>query len=314
MMKRNERHTVVHGVGLLLMLALMLFSATCGSASNRPVTDSPELPSREDAGMPRTDRSLVNESYRKVLEYVDERGLVRYGDLKAHRLVLDRFVSELQVLDPSTYANWPSSSQLSFWINAYNGLTLLAIVNHYPIQPTFLASLQFPDNSIRQIPGVWDELQFRVMDRPLTLDGIEHGIIRKEFDEPRIHMALVCAAMGCPPLRTEPYAGDRLDSQLDDQTRRFLSSPSKFRIDRKRDVVSLSPIFDWYGSDFVRRYEPTSGFDDQGTVRSAVLNFIGDYLNPKSRNYLEHGTYRVSYLDYDWSLNEPRKGGNQGDR
>ncbi len=257
--------------------------------------------------MPRTDLSRINESYRRVLEYVDKRGLVRYGDLKTHRLMLDRFVSELDLLDVTTYASWPSSSQLSFWINAYNGLTLLAIVNHYPIQPSFLASLQFPDNSIRQIPGVWDELQFRVMNRSLTLNGIEHGIIRKEFDEPRIHMALVCAAMGCPPLRTEPYTGDRLDSQLDDQTRRFLSNPSKFGIDRKHDVVSLSPIFDWYGSDFVRQYEPASGFDDQGTVRSAVLNFIGGYVNPESRNYLEHGTYRVRYLNYDWSLNEPKE-------
>ena len=80
---------------------------------------------------------------------------------------------------------------------------------------------------------MWDELKFTVMGRPMTLDGIEHGVLRKDYHVPRIHMALVCAAMGCPPLRNEPYTGERLFAQLDDQARRFLSNPARFRNERR---------------------------------------------------------------------------------
>jgi len=243
-------------------------------------------------------------SYAEVLSRVDDLGMVDYSGLKRNRGALDRFVELLADFDERIFSDWDESHRIAFWFNAYNGLTIRAIVDNYPIQPSILASLRFPRNSIRQIPGVWDRLRFTVMGRQLTLDDIEHKILRIEFDEPRLHLALVCAARSCPPLRGEPYLGRRLEDQMDDQTRRFLADPGKFRIDRRERRVSLSPIFRWYGEDFVGRFSPETGFDGRGEVEKAVLNFISGYLAEPDEAYLRTGDYTIRYLGYDWTLNE----------
>jgi len=232
--------------------------------------------------------------------------MMNYAALQQNRNPLDRFLHQLGEVPYDIYETWSSAEQLAFWINTYNALTLQVTVDHYPIKGGFLKSFLYPANSIRQIPGVWDRLRFIVLGRSLTLDEIEHEIIRQEFKEPRIHMALVCAAMGCPPLRSEPYRGVILDSQLTDQTRSFLADPSKFRIDHASNTVYLSSIFDWYGQDFVDKFAPEGGFDVKGTspAEHAVLNFISSYLSPSEADYLKRGRYKIAYLPYDWSLNE----------
>ena len=142
------------------------------------------------------------------------------------------------------------------------------------------------------------------MGRDLTLDHIEHEILRKEFNEPRIHMALVCAALSCPFLKQEPYEGARLDQQLDDQTVRFLSESSNFRIDRNRNRVFLSSIFRWFGEDFMDRFSPASGYSGHSSQEKAVLHFISRFMSDQDSNYLASGSYRVRYIDYDWTLND----------
>ncbi len=243
--------------------------------------------------------------YAKVLKtYVDDQGLVDYKGLRANRRPLDAFTAALAAMDRKLYDKWSGNQKIAFQINAYNALTLVAIIANYPIKPSFFRGLRFPKNSIRQIPGVWDKLQFPVMERKTTLDGIEHNILRAEFNEPRIHMALVCAALGCPILRREPYSRGKLGDQLDDQARGFMKEPGKFRIDRKDGRVYLSPIFKWFGGDFVNVYGTDKKFSGFGQTERAVLNFAGRYLDPKDRNYLEKGSYSIEYLTYDWSLNE----------
>lgn len=245
------------------------------------------------------------ESYSIVLEkYVDDNGMVNYKALKADREELDAFAAALGNLSPETFGAWDDAQKVAFWINAYNGLTLKAIVDHYPIEPSFVASLRFPKNSIRQIPGVWDEITFRVMGGDMTLDEIEHSHLRKNFNEARIHLALVCAAMGCPPLRNEPFIAKRLDAQLDDQATRFLNNPEKFRIDRSNDRVYLSSIFKWFGGDFVESYGTDAKFNKHSEDERAVLNFISAYLSKADADYLSSSDYNIEYLDYDWSLNE----------
>jgi hypothetical protein len=192
--------------------------------------------------------------------------------------------------------------QIAFWCNVYNAYTLKAIIEHYPIEASLLKSLAHPKNSIRQIDGVWDKLQWPVMGREMTLDNIEHDTLRKEYDEPRIHAALVCAAMSCPPLRDEPFEGDRLDEQLDDQMRRYLGVPDRFRIDRDKDVVYLSAILKWYGEDFVNTYGTNDAFNKFSEVERAVLNAITRYVD--EAEYLRTADYISKYLDYDWTLNE----------
>lgn len=247
--------------------------------------------------------------YADVLKtYVNDKGLVDYKGLKANRGELDRFAHELAGLSPAVYDKWNDNQKIAFWINAYNALTLKVIIDHYPIKAGFFRSLVYPSNSIRQIPGVWDEITFTVMDKPMTLDGIE-TTLRKKFDEPRIHFALVCASMGCPKLRNEPYRGGKLDEQFADQTRAFVADHQKFRVNQERGHVQLSAIFDWFGKDFIDKYGTSMKYVGHDEAQRAVLNYLSKYLSESDRRYLERGDYDIKYLKYDWSLNEqpPKK-------
>ena len=234
---------------------------------------------------------------------VDDAGMVNYSALKANSGDLDAFGAMLGALDAKVYAAWTEQQQIAFWINAYNALTLKAIISHYPISGS---SLLYPKSSIRQVLGghAWDKLEFIVMGEKRTLDAIEHQILRKEFSEPRIHVALVCAAISCPPLRNEPFVAERLDEQLDDQGRRFAASAKGLRIDRSAKRVYLSAIFDWFGSDFTTAYGTDKKFAGKSATQRAVLNYISATLDDDDRAYLEDEHYAIKYLDYDWSLNE----------
>jgi hypothetical protein len=116
-------------------------------------------------------------------------------------------------------------------------------------------------------------------------------MLRKDYREPRIHFALVCAATGCPPLRGEAFVATRLDEQLDDQAKQFLASAQKNRVDASRRTVYLSPIFKWYGEDFERK----SG---------SILQALEPYWPEKHRAAVAAGDFKIRYTDYDWSLNE----------
>ena len=260
-----------------------------------------------------TDQAFGYDGYAIALKkYVNTQGMVNYRGLKAEGNRLDAFAVAIETLDPKVYDQWTDQGKIAFWLNAYNALTLKAIITHYPIQPSFFASLRFPKNSIRQIPGVWDKLRFGVMGQEMTLDEIEHETLRKQFNEPRIHMALVCAAMGCPALRNEPYTGNKLEAQFDDQTRRFLKNSLKFRIDQDEGEVYLSSIFKWFGKDFVKTYNTDGKFAGYSETEGAVLSFVSQYLGEQERRYLVTGEYDIDYLDYDWSLNEQKTGWGRG--
>ncbi len=167
--------------------------------------------------------------------------------------------------------------------------------------------MYYPKNSIRQIPVVWAKITFKVMGKYYTLEQIEHKILRKEFKEPRIHMAMVCAAIGCPPLRNEPYTGKKVDRQLDDQSKRFLTDPNKFSFDRGKRMLHISPIFKWFGSDFVKTKAKKKPFIQYSNKEAAILEFVRKYL-AKDHAFLDPSkkAVRIKYLDYDWSLNEQR--------
>jgi len=244
-------------------------------------------------------------SYASALkQHVDARGMVNYRALKAAPADLKAFLGSLARLDRAAFNDWPEKDGIAFWINAYNALTLKAIIDHYPIKASGLSAWTYPKNSIRQIGGVWDKLKFRVMGKDMTLEEIEHQVLRKDYNEPRIHMALVCAAMGCPRLLNQPYVGAKLDAQFDEQTRDLLRHPKKFSIDRRRRTVRLSSIFKWFGEDFTKTYKPRRGFGDHSDSERAVLHFVSKHLDATDARYLEAGDYKVKYLDYDWSLNE----------
>jgi hypothetical protein len=227
------------------------------------------------------------DDFRQVLSaFVDARGLVDYRGLRGHRAALDRFVARLARVDPDAYSAWSEADRVAFWINAYNALTLRAIIDHDPV------------DSIRKIPGIWDQLTFTVLGEPTTLQEIEDERLRKGFREPRIHVALVCAAVSCPKLRNEPYDGAHLDAQLDDQARAFLSDPRHFHIDRATHSVRVSEIFRWYAEDFAPGALPAGDAREDLGVR----RFAAPYLNESDRAFVREA--RIEYAPYDWALNE----------
>ena len=243
--------------------------------------------------------------YTQVLRHVDKKsGLVDYRRIQEKPDDLLTFVKQVAEVTSEQYESWSQSEQLAFWCNVYNGLTLQAIVEHYPITKKPKITQDAPANSIRQIPGVWKGHKWRVMGREMTLDEIEHKVIRPRFEKPEIHMALVCAAMSCPPLRHEPFTGEKLQAQFDDQTRRFLADALRFKIDRAGKTVYLSAIFQWFGEDFVKGFVPKQGFGSHSEAERASLHFISQYLSESDAAYLRKGKYRIAYLPYDWSLNE----------
>lgn len=198
-----------------------------------------------------------------------------YKALKASPQKLHAYLDTLAAVTKRQFASWTEAQQLAFGFNLYNAATLKLIVDHYPVK-----SIRDIGNIFR---GPWKQKVVRFRGEKITLDDLEHGFLRQEYNEPRLHVALVCAAIGCPPLRTEAYVADRLDEQLNDQSRTFLQSPKGLVVDRVNGKAHISSIFKWYGDDFP-------------SVRDFVSRHSGHDLTG----------LEIDYLDYDWSLNEQK--------
>jgi len=241
-------------------------------------------------------------------EYVDADGMVDYARLRRQRLRLKKLLDAFDELDPNEYKSWSQSDKIAFWINAYNIQMLNVIVENYPIKAPRWTSIIWGPYSILHIKGIWTDYKFMVMDEEFTLSAIEQQFFRKEFKEPRVFLALTRASLSSPVLRNEPYYGYKLDKQLDEQCKKFLSSTYGFKIDRAGQTVYLSAIFEskptWYGSEFLEKYGTDKKFKDQEPATGAVLNFIGRYIPQGSISYLEVGNYSVKYMKYDWTLND----------
>jgi hypothetical protein len=221
---------------------------------------------------------------RLLAAFVSE-GRVDYACFQAHETDLDRYLLALARTDPSALSE---SGQVALWINAYNAYTIKLVLSRYP-------DLE----SIRDIPRRWKLRRWTIGGERYSLDDIEHEILREQFDEPRIHFAIVCASLSCPDLAPAAYTANRLDEQLDLAARRFLASPDKgFRLESvpgegaRRAEVRLSSIFKWFHEDFER----------QGSLIEYVLPLLPALERRSLEPHLED--VRVRFLEYDWSLND----------
>jgi len=239
--------------------------------------------------------------------FVNANGTVNYNGLTRKKPNLKALLDEFNKLDPNVYESWPREDKIAFWINAYNIKMLDIIVNNYPIKPlSRFHSVIWGAKSVRHIQGKWTKFKFMVMDEVFTLLEIDKRFFRNEFDEPRILFALTRASLSSPPLRNEPYSGDMLDKQLDDQAKKFFSSPLAFRIDKKKGRVYLSALFQKseYGKMFVARYGIDRKFKGKEPETRAVLNFITNFVSEDVKSYLELGNYTVQFIGYNWTIND----------
>lgn len=219
--------------------------------------------------------------------YVDENGLVDYNAIAEDQ----RFSEYMKSLESAKLEELSRDGQLAFWINAYNAVTIDKVIR------------KKPKESVREtfVPGVWTSTKFfktrehRVAGKRMSQDDMEHEILRKEFEDPRIHFAVICASLGCPRLPRTAYTEGNVQTLLDEVTRAYLNSERGVRIDKAENTVYLSKIFDWFGDDFV---------EESGSV----LRFIRPYLDEEGVQFLDRNP-DVAFLDYNWALNakEPLK-------
>ncbi len=253
----------------LLAIFLVSASLTWGAADSRAI-----------------DHSMLT----AVLHDHVKNGAVDYAGIKLDTRFW-HYIELLKGTDPSALAG--DEERLAFWINAYNAFTIKVVCDHYPIESIKDLSTGILGSEYLTKTSVWDKPYVEIGGETLSLNDIEHGIIRKRFDDPRIHFALVCAAKGCPPLRREAYLASRLDEQLDDQARVFLGQADKNRIDLSSGKLYLSAIFQWYEGDFTRSGTPLSVY-------------VARYLPEPAASYLRNraGGITIEYTSYDWSLND----------
>jgi hypothetical protein len=221
----------------------------------------------------KVDQSLYGELLKKYVS----KGEVDYQGFKKEEAKLDQYLSLLEKTDTKALAR---NEQFAFYVNAYNAWTIKLILSAYPGIKSIkdLGSL---------LKSPWKKKIARINGDVITLDNIEHDILRPRFKDPRIHFAVNCAAKSCPPLRSEPYRGDILDRQLTEMTESFINDPKHNRMEGK--TLYVSSIFKWYSEDF------------NGDIVGFFMKYAGGELKEKLERHQKE--IKVEYLDYDWSLN-----------
>jgi len=212
----------------------------------------------------------------RVLQtFVDPQGRVDYAALKAKPGDLNAYVDQLRAKSPDNAPDlFPSRDhQLAYWINAYNALVLKGVIGYYPIRSV---------KDVKWFYGFFKRDTHVVGGQTLTLDHIEHGIIRPRFKDPRIHFAVNCASISCPRLAQKAFTAQTLQADLDRLTREFVASPQQVRIEGQ--TLWVSPILDWYREDF-----------------GDGIAFLSRYASSEQAEKMKGKT--IQFMDYDWNLN-----------
>lgn len=223
---------------------------------------------------PSVDHSIYAELLMKYVKNVR----VDYAGFKSDEPKLDDYLKILEAVDSKSLSE---DEQFAFYANAYNAWTIKLILSGYPE----VKSIKDFGNIFK---SPWKKEIVRIEGEVITLDNVEHDILRPRFKDPRVHFAINCAAISCPPLRPEPFQGDILNTQLDDATRSFLNDPTSYKFDGNNFYVSR--IFKWFAEDF----------------NHDVLGFYLKYADGELKQKLSANRKKiqVKYLDYDWALNK----------
>ena len=196
-------------------------------------------------------------------------GRVNYKGINADKTDLDALISFIGTKQKFTSL----TEEKAFYLNSYNILVIKGIINNYPTKGPM------------EIPGFFDKKSYSINGSNLTLNNIENDIVRKKFNDARVHFALVCGAKSCPPIQSYAFKPEKLDNQLDMVTKQSIQNSSFTKIDVKNKKASVSMLFNWYKDDFIK-------------AKGSVLNFINTYLKTPLP-----ATTAVENYTYDWALN-----------
>ena len=280
------RKTVLLGAAALIAASSMAYLA-CSGQSRQVVVGKDVRDSAGDTArggpLDRVDHLTWD---RLLQKYVDRDGMVDYDAWKASqpdREALKQYLGTLSAADANSRTT--KQGKLAYWINAYNALTVQGILDVYPT-----SSIR---NHTAKLIGynIWDDLLLPVGNQKYSLNQMEHEILRK-LGEPRIHFAIVCASIGCPRLLNEAYTPEKLEAQLAENTRDFFARKKNLQVDLAGRKVRVSSILDWFGEDF-------------GPTPQKALASLAQYMpDEPAKDLIGREDFSVSYLDYDWSLNE----------
>ncbi len=215
---------------------------------------------------------------RLLNKHVNSSGMVNYKGFQKDKAALDAYLKILS--DNAPQSGWSENDQKAYWINAYNAFTVSLILQKYPVK-----SIKDIAGKIYKINTPWDIKFINIGGKKYDLNNIEHGILRKKYDDARIHFALVCASISCPKLQQSAYTGSALNAQLDAAGKEFLNDNSKNKITTGK--AQLSKYFSWYKGDFKQN--------------GSLVDFINKYSTTKINS-----STKIDYLDYDWNLNEQK--------
>lgn len=191
---------------------------------------------------------------------------------------LDDYINALSDIDPRQYSR---DEQFAYWVNLYNAATVDLIVENFPVDSI---------TELGETPlafGPWDDPRVTVAGVSLTLNNIEHGILRPIFKDPRIHFAVNCASIGCPNLQGEAFTSANLEELLSNSAQEFVNHSRAVQINE--NTLMLSSIFDWYAEDF-------------GEDSTAILKSIAQFSDSEAASLLVDFNGEIEY-HYDWQLN-----------
>ncbi len=270
----------------LASLFLLLATVSCGPDNKADSEKSAEEIKEDKAEWQYASLPISHQKWDDLLKaHVDDEGRVDYKGMAEDETKLDEYLALLSNT-PVVKGEWTEDQEMAYWINAYNAYTVKLILKNYPVKS--IEDIK-SDAQGKSAETPWDISFFKIGGEDFDLNKIEHGTLRKRFEsDPRYHFALVCAAKSCPDLRQEAYVPEILDEQLRDQGMKFINNSAKNKITDASNA-KLSPYFDWYKKDFQRG-------DD------TVVDWVNEYANVKLNK-----DANVTYMDYDWSLNEQEK-------
>jgi hypothetical protein len=243
---------------------------------------------------------VFHRPYDQMLDVNVRDGLVYYRALRSDAR-LDRYVASLNV-PKTTYDGWSRDERLAFWLNGYNAIVLQTVVDNYPIRGK---AAGFPANSIRQIPGAFEQRKHRLAGRTLTLDEIEKTVL-PEFKDGRVYLALGRGAVGSGRLRSEAYVASKLEQQLAGVRADFVNEQAMLKIDRLTGQMSVTPILSWREAEFVAAFDPGAQgpFAQRSPIERAVIAFVSPHLLRLERDFVEKNAFQITFHQFDWRLND----------
>jgi hypothetical protein len=235
----------------------------------------------------------------QLLDLYVRNGDVYYRALKSDRGKLDGYINQIAAVSVDKQ---PREEQIAFWLNAYDALVLRTVIDHYPIAGR---SSEYPQKSIRQIPGAFERTSHRVAGRSLTLDQIEKDVL-SGFHDPRLYFALGRGAVGSGRLRSEAFVPGRLEDQLKEVADECVARAQCVAIDASTDKVSASSIFSWREADFAEAYagKAPSAIANRSPIERAIVAFVYPKLLNAERDLITKNAFQVAYKPFDWTLND----------